>query len=117
MIIRVKIILFLLFFAPLLVNGQGAVGWLNEEKAIDSVSKWSYDDHSSMYPKIRQTTAKKLGYNIGNKSQLIPTIDAGLQYGIKLNYRAGAGFIWESNFSPKCYLRAGMNLIVNEGDT
>lgn len=117
MIIRAKIILLLLLLAPILVNGQGAVGWLNEEKAIDSVSKWSYDEHSSMYPKIRQTTDKHLGYNIGNKSQLIPTIDAGLQYGTKLNYRAGAGFIWESNFSPKWYLRAGMNLIINEGDS
>jgi hypothetical protein len=117
MIIRANIILLLLLLAPILVNGQGAVGWLNEEKTIDSVSKWRYDDHSSMYPKIRQTRDKNLGYNIGNKSQLIPSIDAGFQYGTKLNYRAGAGFIWESNFSPKWYLRAGMNLIVNEGDS
>ena len=117
MIIRAKIILLLLLLAPILVNGQGAVGWLNEEKAIDSVSKWSYDDHSAIYPKIRQIADLKIGYGIGKKSQLIPTLDAGLQYGSKLNYRAGAGFMWESNFSPKWYLRTGMNLIINDGDS
>jgi hypothetical protein len=117
MITRVKVILLLLLLAPILVNGQGAVGWLNKEKAIDSVSKWSYDDHSAIYPKIRQIADLKIGYGIGKKSQLIPTVDAGLQYGSKLNYRAGAGFMWESNFSPKWYLRAGMNLIINDGDS
>jgi len=117
MIIKFKIILLLLSLTPILVKGQGAVGWLNEEKSIDSVSKWSYDDHSAVYPKIRQFSDVKLGFGIGNKSQLLPTIDAGLQYGTKLNYRAGAGFIWESNFSPKWYLRAGMNLIINDGDS
>ena len=60
MIIRVKVILLLLLLAPILVNGQGAVGWLNEEKAIDSVSKWSYDDHSAIYPKIRQIADLKI---------------------------------------------------------
>lgn len=117
MIIRTKIILLLLLLAPVLVLGQGAVGWLNEEKAIDSVSKWSYDDHSAVYPKIRQFSDVKIGFGIGDKSQLIPTIDAGLQYGTRINYRAGGGFIWESNFSPKWYLRAGMNLIINDGDS
>jgi hypothetical protein len=117
MIIRTRIILLLLLLAPVLVLGQGAVGWLNEEKEIDSVSKWSYEDHSAVYPKIRQLADTKIGFEIGNKSQLIPTIDAGLQYGTKLNYRAGAGFIWESNFSPKWYIRTGMNLIINEGDS
>lgn len=117
MIIRTKIILLLLLLAPVLVSGQGAVGWLNEEKAIDSVSKWSYEDHSAIYPKIRQFSDVKIGFGIGNKSQIIPTIDAGLQYGSRINYRAGGGFIWESNFSPKWYLRAGMNLILNDGDS
>jgi hypothetical protein len=114
---RFKIILLLLFLAPILVNGQSAVGWLNEEKAIDSVSKWNYDDHSAIYPKIRQIADLKIGYGIGKKSQLIPTVDAGLQYGSNINYRVGAGFTWESNFSPKWYLRAGMNLIVIESDS
>ncbi len=117
MITRVKIILLLLLLAPVLVLGQGAVGWLNDDKAIDSVSKWSYEDHSAVYPKIRQLANLKFGFGIGDKSQLIPATDAGLQYGTKLNYRAGAGFLWESSFSPKWYLRAGMNLIVNEGDS
>ncbi len=117
MIIRTKIILLLLLLAPVLVSGQGAVGWLNEEKAIDSVSRWSYEDHSAIYPKIRQFSDVKIGFGIGNKSQIIPTIDAGLQYGSRINYRAGGGFIWESNFSPKWYLRAGMNLILNDGDS
>lgn len=117
MIIRTKIILLLLLLAPVLVLGQGAVGWLNEEKAIDSVSKWSYDDHSAVYPKIRQFSDVKIGFGIGNKSQIIPTIDAGLQYGSRINYRAGGGFIWESNFSAKWYLRASMNLIINDGDS
>lgn len=114
---RFKIILLLLFLAPILVNGQSAVGWLNEEKAIDSVSKWNYDDHSAIYPKIRQIADLKIGYGIGKKSQLIPTVEAGLQYGSNINYRVGAGFTWESNFSPKWYLRAGMNLIVIESDS
>ncbi|MBU3660086.1 MAG: hypothetical protein FGM14_09460 [Flavobacteriales bacterium] len=117
MIIRIIYLLPLLLFLPLMVEGQGAIGWINEEKTIDSVGKWSFDDHSAVYPKIRQTAVSKFGFEIGKKSQLIPTVDAGLQYGSKLNYRVGAGFIWETNFSPKWYLRAGMNLIVNEGDS
>ena len=117
MIIKLKILLFLLFLIPLTVNGQGAIGWINEEKAMDSVAKWSYDEHSAMYPKIRQNVVSKYGFGVGSKSQFIPTIDAGVQYGTRLNYRVGAGFMWESNFSSKWYLRAGTNVILNENDS
>jgi len=81
MIIKFKRFLSVLFLLPFLVSGQGAIGWLNEEKAMDSVGKWSFEEHSAVYPKIRQAYQSNFGFALGSKSQLIPTVDVGLQYG------------------------------------
>jgi len=117
MIIKNKNILILFVFFRFITFGQGAVGWINEEKSMDSVGKWSFEDHSGFYPKIRQTSIRNYGFEAGSKSQLIPTVDAGIGYGTQLNARIGGGFIWESNFSDKWYLRAGTNLIFNSNDS
>ena len=114
---RVMLILLILAF-PLGLKAQNGIGWLFEPTPNDSVEKESFENHSSILPKIRQTNKSENGIKFVNPLNFIPIVDAGINYKNELGYRIAGGGFFESNRNwNKFYIRAGMLAGIESADS
>jgi len=112
MIIRV---LSFIFLVNISCFGQGKIGYLIEELPADSIQARSFEDHSSIWPKvIRDSSFKKclglapivdnvVGYYKNSEWSTLPRFGLGIQADLKI--------------SPKWYARIGYNYATLSDDT
>ena len=112
MIIRGLVIL---LFTPLICFGQGTVLYLTEELPTDSIIQPSFENHTSIWPKLERNFKFKqcLGAS--------PLVDPTLAYDPKspnmLYSRLGLGIQTDLKISPKWYGRVGYNFATLTNDT
>jgi hypothetical protein len=112
MIIRV---LFFVFLINSPCFGQGKIGYLIEELPADSIQSRSFEDHSSIWPKvIRDSSFKKC-------LRFFPMVDNSVGYdqnsALSTYSRLGLGIQADLKISPKWHARIGYNFATLSTDT
>jgi hypothetical protein len=113
-----RVILILLFAFPFGLNAQNGIGWLFEPTPNDSLENESFENHSSILPRIRQKIVSENGIKLVKPINFIPLVDGGINYQSELGYRFSGGGIFESNPNwNKFYLRAGALAGIESADS
>jgi hypothetical protein len=112
MIIRVLSFIFLFSISCF---GQGKIGYLIEELPADSIQSRSFEDHSSIWPKvIRDSSFKKC-------LRFFPMVDNSVGYdqnsALSTYSRLGLGIQADLKISPKWHARIGYNFATLSTDT
>ncbi len=108
MTIEKSFLLLFLIFKALSSSAQSGITWLREDMPNDSIFAPSFENHSSLLPKIRVTQPQAKGFNLGKTLNLIPLADLTTFYDIDFGYRLGFGAVVESNANwKKMFVRAG----------
>ena len=116
MIIKQIILLFVCTIA-LELQGQIQEGYLLAPFQLDSVNKEINASHSGIFPDIHLNIAKNIGFRLNKGNQVIPLVDLGIQNNTEINYRSGAGLLFEGSPLKNLYYRIGGLVYYAKNDT